>query len=286
MNTKNYEMTEETVSAWNGETLHRIRATASIKNHGVRKGDLGGFIGKAVTLSDNAWVSGDAKVSGNANIFGNARVSGNATVYDDAMVSGNADVFGNAMISGNADIFGNARLFNTAWVGGDARVFDDAEVTGNVKVSGNAMVSDNAKLSGNAMVSGNAKVYCNAEVTGNAMVSGNVTLAGDAIVYGDAMLTGDARVYGEAEVFDRDHVFTSGPFGFNEITITAFRTKSGHAVQAGCEKCTADTLMDVVARRKPRWDHHQKAAQWEAEYAAVSELMKVRVASWHDEEEA
>ena len=63
METKKYEMTEETIEV-NGRTLHRIKA---LKDFGdVKKGELGGYIESEKNLNENgnAWVYGDARVYG------------------------------------------------------------------------------------------------------------------------------------------------------------------------------------------------------------------------------
>ena len=105
-----YELTGETTTAFDGTVLQRIRALIDLPGHGVRTGDLGGFIADVENLSDHAWVSDHARVSGDA------RVSGGAQVYGGAQVSGDAWVYGDARVSGGARVSGDA------WVYGDARV--------------------------------------------------------------------------------------------------------------------------------------------------------------------
>ena len=93
-----FELTDTTiVNAW-GVTLHQIRATEDIPCHGVRKGDLGGYV------SSTHLPSGAARVFGDAGVSGDARVSGAARVFGDAQVSGAARVSGAAQVSGAAEI--------------------------------------------------------------------------------------------------------------------------------------------------------------------------------------
>ena len=81
-----------------GRSLKRIRALVAIANLAVSPGDLGGYIEHEgnLTQSDQAWVSGNAKV------FGNAKVSGDAEVFGNAKVSGQSDwlIVGPAKSSG------------------------------------------------------------------------------------------------------------------------------------------------------------------------------------------
>jgi len=126
---KKYVLTKEK-RVVSGVTLFRIKALTSFGN--VKKGDLGGWIEKEDNLSqsNNAWVSGNARVSGNTWVFGNAqifdniRVFGNAQIFGNARVFGNAQIFGNARVSGNAQIFGNARVSGNTWVFGNAWVYE------------------------------------------------------------------------------------------------------------------------------------------------------------------
>jgi carbonic anhydrase/acetyltransferase-like protein (isoleucine patch superfamily) len=156
---KKYKLVESDI-----EGLFRVVALVSFGI--VSAGEQGGYVESECNLS----LSGDAWVSGNAQVYGDARV------YGDACVSGNAQVYGDACVSGNAQVYGDARVSGDAWVSGDA------QVSGNAQVYGDACVSGNAQVYGDARVSGNAQVYGDARVSGNAQV------------YGDARVSGDAQV--------------------------------------------------------------------------------------------
>ena len=131
---KKFELTDETVIAGDGAVLYRIRAVEDIPFHGVRKGDLGGFVEKVENLSGNAWV------------YGNALVYGDAWVSGDALVSGDARVFGNARVYGTAQVYGTARVYNTARVYGNALVSGEARVYGEAWVFGDALVSQTCHM--------------------------------------------------------------------------------------------------------------------------------------------
>ena len=107
---RNYELTDQTATAPDGSTLYRIRALRDLPHHGVKAGDLGGYVAGARNLAGRAWVSdnamvyGRAWVTGRAWVYGNARVSGAAWVFGDARVSGAARVYDHARVSGDADV--------------------------------------------------------------------------------------------------------------------------------------------------------------------------------------
>ena len=71
---KKYELTEETKTLADGTVLHRIRALRGILRHGVKAGDIGGWIEKENNLSQygDAWVYGDAEVCGDAKVSANS----------------------------------------------------------------------------------------------------------------------------------------------------------------------------------------------------------------------
>ena len=107
---KKYELTNEIIEC-KGKKLYRIKALIDFGN--VEKGARGGFIEKEENLSmhDNAWVYGDAKVCDNAFVYGDAHVCDNAFVYGDAWVSDNAHVCDNAFVYGDAWVRDNARVY-------------------------------------------------------------------------------------------------------------------------------------------------------------------------------
>ena len=107
-----FELTDTTITHW-GVTLYQIRATEDIPRHGVRKGDLGGYVSSTHLPSGAARVSGDAWVFGDAWVSGAARVSGYARVFGAARVSGNAQVSGYAQVSGAAQVSGDAEILES-----------------------------------------------------------------------------------------------------------------------------------------------------------------------------
>ena len=116
-----YELTDEKIERF-GKTLYRIKALKSFGN--VTAGETGGYVEKESNLSQegNAWVSDNAEVTGNARVYGDAWVS------DNAEVTGNARVYGDAWVYGDAEVTGNARVYGDAWVYGDAEVKTSTDV--------------------------------------------------------------------------------------------------------------------------------------------------------------
>ena len=109
---RKYEILPEPIAAPNGEVCHRIKALKDIPVIGVKKGDLGGCVSNATSLSH----------SGSSWIFKGGFVVGNAIVEDDAIVGDGALVGDTACISGTAAICKGVVVDSNAQVGGDVVV--------------------------------------------------------------------------------------------------------------------------------------------------------------------
>ena len=136
--------------------LYRLVAGRDLPQHGVRRGDIGGWVRSLSNVRGGAWVEDEARV------FGNTKVSGNAKVSQHSMLEGDVEISGNAKVSGGAYVGGEAR------VGGNAHVFGQAEVFDNVSVFGSARVSGRCEVYGEATVRLSARVRGDVHVCGTA----------------------------------------------------------------------------------------------------------------------
>lgn len=141
--------------------LRRIRALVDIPRHGVKKGDLGGFVTWSANLSQqgDCWIGGDAQVTDDAFVTGNALVTGKADLRDYAIAMGNAvvkdeaDIADRAIISGSATVADEARVFGQSLIEGRSIVCDDAIVSGDCIVTDDAKVCETASVIENGVVS-------------------------------------------------------------------------------------------------------------------------------------
>jgi len=169
------------------------------------------FPGSSVT--DNAYISGNAIVQGSSEISEDARVYGNSVITD-GIVKGQSRVLGDAMIqkgstatvrpvvednavvSGSAKIIGaagasptrisgNARVQGEAIIRNGGRVIDDAKVQGKPVIEG--VIRERGSVAGCAFVDPTSIVECDARLAGCAKLI-NTTLGCNAIVYGDVEL--------------------------------------------------------------------------------------------------
>lgn len=190
-----------------GHVLHRIQSDRDIPYHGVKVGDIGGWVEKPNNLQDDAWVTG--YLYGDAVACGKALIEG--MVFDNAFVQKNAVVQEYAKVYGNANIGGNAMICDHAVVYGDARVSDNAQVMGYAGVSGNARVYNSARISDFVHVTGRAYIGGDVRLKDKVIVEGDVTIGNHAIIKDNVIVKGYGYIcnhlYGDLVINGEDPDF-------------------------------------------------------------------------------
>lgn len=155
--------------------VRRVIALRDIPLHGVKSGDVGGYIESKANLEQD----GDAWVGGNAFVSGRSRIRHNALATDDAIIHSNA-----------------SGLFQ--WVGGNAVVKDFAIVRGTTFViQGNVIIQDNARLtdsnaSNNVIVKDRAEVV-KSSLNHNAVIKDDASIESLKVQH-KAVISGNARL--------------------------------------------------------------------------------------------
>lgn len=157
-----YEILKEEKNKSLGTECYRIRALKDLPSHGVKKGDLGGWIESDKNLSQE----GDCWVDGNAAVLDNACVKDNALVTDEAYIADNAIVQDNAVVSNGAEVINSATVKGNALVKGHSTVAKQAIVSEAAAVVGYATVTDFAHVCGEACVRGESYIEDSAIVEG------------------------------------------------------------------------------------------------------------------------
>lgn len=206
----------------NNVPAYRIRALIDIPRHGVRAGELGGFVSgkRCLSQEDDAWIGGEAYVStssmfGNqfASVTGNALVAGKAVVVDSridqmAQVTENAHVRhsvvrGHSQVMGEATVY-SSELLNQQCVTGKV-IIRKSKLTANASVSGNAVVGssilkDNSSVADKAVVSSSA-LHGATSVSGSAQINGS-HLLGEPFVAGYASIN-NSLISGKVDIADK-----------------------------------------------------------------------------------
>lgn len=127
------------------DVLHRIQADRDIPFHGVKVGDVGGWVEKPNNLQDDAcYLYGDALIEGE--VFGNAYVQKNARIGQYAKVFDNANIGGDAKVRGYAEVGGDALIHSYAIICDHAIVTDSAEIGQNCNIMDYAFIGGSARL--------------------------------------------------------------------------------------------------------------------------------------------
>lgn len=172
----------------------RITALIDIPRHGVKAGDLGGFVSSKHCLSqdDDAWIAEDAYVgmtlyafrTKNPIITGNALVTKKAVVLDSrvdqmAIVTENAFVH-NSIIRGFAAVGGNAIVTGS-------ELLDQSGVAER-SIIRRSLLQDRAAVTGSAVI-GSSKLAGKATVTDSVVISSS-TLRDDVYASEEARVSG------------------------------------------------------------------------------------------------
>lgn len=150
---KKYEFVNSDTQMVGKYKLTRIRALKNIPLHGVKIGDLGGYIDSLECLPNagDCWVGGSATVYNRGVVRGNALVTDSATVAYGSHVSENARVRGQSRVIHDVSVSGNSQLSDESYVSMDSMVFGNAQVTGKSFIS-------KSNVFGETTVAGNSRV--------------------------------------------------------------------------------------------------------------------------------
>lgn len=191
--------------------MFRIVALRDIPEHGVKVGDLGGYVTNSNTLSHegSCWIGDEAMVVGHVTITDDAYVGGTATIRVEQQkasltIKDNARIFENAtvavylslyrkagtyIISGNAQIFGNCNLLNVEEISGNAKIHGEASLGECSVISGEAEIFEKAVISWNCKVMGKSTIRGNAKVLQKACIK-DTNLGGTAEVANKTLING------------------------------------------------------------------------------------------------
>lgn len=183
-----------------------IKALIDIPRHGVKAGDLGGF----VTGEHNLSQEGDCWIQEGSSIADNASITGNAIVCNDSVVCDNARISGDAVVKNSV-------------VWGHASVTDNAVVT-------------QCRLREASTVRGNSHIQC-------LFLKGNCDLHGNTRIILEGFTNLGIRLQGEFT--EKDYLF-QGPDTLTGNWSLAFKTADGVRVSTASFYGTLDEYLAAV----------------------------------------
>lgn len=170
----------------------RIVACRDIPRHGVKKGDLGGYLGKGVTLSQtgDAWIAGDAVVLGNITVNENGWVGGEAEVHGGShgqlYICEDAQIGDKVVIDGRWYQHKSLRYIGGSVVIGEfARIFEPKLIIGELTIRGNTHIEKNVKILASGLISGRSHLQDQVVIHDQILLDGNVTVGAGSSFTGD-----------------------------------------------------------------------------------------------------
>ena len=161
-------------------TVYRVIAVIDIPRHGVKAGDMGGYVDHKKVLSQK----GDCWIGDNAMVLDKSSVIDDAIIKDDAVVS-------NTTVGGHATICESAKVFEMpGWK--KSRVIGSAKIYGNAQVV-SSNVSDYSKIYEAAVVN-------RADVTEYSEIFGYAKIMGPGVYIDDSKIFGYAEIHSNASI--------------------------------------------------------------------------------------
>lgn len=179
----------------------RIRALMDLPLHGVKAGDLGGWVSSKNMLSHQgqSWIGKDAVVVGNTFISQNALITDKAIVF--AAHTKEIRINGNVIVRGNAKISNENTYPYDAY---DTAISANALIEGNAQIINASTITDNAIISEYAVISREANVRDNARVYGYALIEEKSNIYGYTIVFGRTKVGGGSSIGGTSRIGNKN----------------------------------------------------------------------------------
>lgn len=173
--------------------LHRLQALRDIPEHGVKAGDLGGFVTKKVKLSHegSCWIGDEAQVLGDVTITDNVYIGDKATI-NGSYTNWNYIYPGNLLISDNVRITGSVliELFH----------FSEKIPAQNKAIQGNVVITDSASLLNPSQIKDDVKIHGAAAVGSHSVIADSTEIFGNVSVDESCKITGSSKILEHARL--------------------------------------------------------------------------------------
>jgi carbonic anhydrase/acetyltransferase-like protein (isoleucine patch superfamily) len=206
--------------------LYQIKALRDIPLYSVEEGHLGGYVTDPEALSQegDCWIGREACVYGNVSISDNAYVGGSARIKNFRLDGSKIEIFGIATIKGHASVnisFPEGSdpeplityIGEHAVISGQAQISNTENISGHARISGKAVIHGASEISGSTEISDNALVQAQTRILGNSVVSGNAKVKIGARIE-HSILPGDTLIgFGQTilnAIFDENGVMKVG----------------------------------------------------------------------------
>lgn len=219
---------------------YRIQALRDIPEHGVKKGDLGGYVSHKNTLSHEGtcWIGGEAIVDGKR-----ITISDDAYVGDEAVLNAETSFMIDYYSAGYISLSGNAKVTGNAFIASINHVH--VELEDYAHVFGHAYVYNVRKIKGHSKIYGNSQLESVASIEGSSEIFGNAQIGRYCHIMGISKILGDAKLEDEIEV--RDSVIA----GSTHI-LSKQKVRDGEIVNDNLISTSLDNLQELTSQKFPK----------------------------------
>ena len=256
---------------------YRIVALRDIPRHGVKAGDIGGYVDSRKTLSQEGecWIGDDAIVVDKSIVKHDAVVKGNAVVsgtrvYHNAAIYGNARVseipgLKKAMVTNSAQVYGEAQVVSSS-IDGYSRIHEAALVNQAI-VEGYSEIYGYAKIVGPGVKIADSEIYGYAEIHNAASVEGSIIHC-QVEIHNSAKVE-DAILVGARYVKEKDYLYSKRFKDGCRIDGKAIQNCAGLYVEKAVASFTAPKETTGPSERKRLDDIEHKYAEYEKDIVKI-----------------
>lgn len=206
-------------------SLFQIQALVDIPMHGVKAGDLGGFIQEEKLLSHkgNAWVKDGARLAGKSFIEGDVLIEKygiveSSELSDGVTVSGYARIIDSYVRGDNVRIEGKAKVIDCEFHGTNIHIDKKAKL---VNLFGTRRLND-FRMTDKATIENDVEFIIggdNITILNDVQILQGRNLIGDNIhLSGNALINGGSRIQGN-NVTIQDHAVITGVNLYDNMTV-------------------------------------------------------------------
>lgn len=173
--------------------LYRLQALRDIPEHGVKSGDLGGYVTKKVKLSHD----GSCWIGEKAQVLGDVTITDSAYIGDKATINGSYTNW-NYMYPGNLLISDNVRIAGSVLI--ELYHFSEKIDPQNKVIQGNVVIIDSASLINPLLIKDEVKIHGAAAIGSHSIITDTAEIFGNVAIDESCNITGESKILEHARL--------------------------------------------------------------------------------------
>ena len=176
-------------NSFDDKRFYQLVALRDIPLHGVKAGDLGGFVcnDKVLSHDGSCWIGEEAMVGPHVRVIDDAYVGGTASILNNFHVTP-------LTIADEAEIIGNPAIYlgreeNSSSPEHGMFIGDQVKISGSPQICNVKEILSRVQISGEANLNGCEIIAGQTQISGKAKVGAKVSLMGKTVVAGSAVIS-------------------------------------------------------------------------------------------------